>query len=164
MHQVMLSPYECANPNCTNTFPSRGMTTQDTGGISHIRHKGTWYTGYICKKCSSPSTTLMSKTASRNLKLATQIHMAERHIKEKTPWTQPKTKTRMLTTDQIQKREEAKTKQEFGWLNQWLNDAELKNLFTDHNKLREFASTYGYGKSHINQIIKHKQTKNEEMA
>ena len=160
MQQVMLSPYECANPNCTSHTTITG--NQDTGGLSHIRHKGTWYTGYICKQCSSAATTLMSKTATRNAKLATQIYMAERRIEEKKPWTQPKPKkVKHLPPDELQRRnttrQQNKQKIEFCWLSQWLDSKQLKKLFTDHHQLQAFAATYGYRKNDMRKLIEHKK-------
>lgn len=167
MKQVMLSPYECANPNCTSKKPMQG--NQDTGGITHINHKDTWYTGYICKQCANTSTATMSKSASRNLRFALQANIAERQLKEQKPW-KPATKQTPKETkptpswEAIQKTDKKETRNEFTWLHQWLNNPKLQELFQNHNELRAFAITYGYRVIDAKQIIEHKKTRNEEMV
>ena len=167
MNQVMLSPYECANPNCTNKTIIEG--NQHTGGLSHIKHNRTWYTGYICKQCANISTTTMSGTAVRNQRLALQISIAQRQQTTNQEWKKPpkKKEAKPLTPDELQRRnatrQKNKQKTEFGWLHQWLDKPKLKNLFPNHKSLQAFATTYGYRLTDTKQIIEHKQTQNEEM-
>ena len=170
MSQVMLSPHECANPHCTSHAIIEG--NQDIGGIAHRLHKSKWYTGYICRQCASMSTAVSSSYTSRNTRFMLQAQIAERHLEaaekhknKEIAWKPPKTKHGpMPGWKEIQKRENSQAKNEFSWLHKWINEPKLQKVFADHSELQSFALHYGYGKSHIKDIIEHKKTLDEEMT
>ena len=53
------------------------------------------------------------------------------------------------------------TAHEWNWVCEWAKNNKLRKTFTKFKEMRSFASGYGYGLRHIDDLIRHKKMKDE---